>query len=108
MQAHAARARLPDAARVVLAQPGQLLPRLPAVGRAEHGRVLDAGKHDIGVGQRRLKMPDALELPGVGRAVVPLVGAGLALIDELIADGCPGLAAVVGALHDLAEPVVGL
>ena len=53
-------------------------------------------------------MPDALEFPGMRRAVVPLVRAGLAVVDELVADGLPGLAAVVGALDHLAEPAAGL
>ena len=82
----------PDA---VAAQAGQLLPRLPAVGRAEQGGVLDAGVDRVRIGQRRLEMPDALELPGMRRAVVPLVRAGDAVVDELVADRLPGLAAVV-------------
>ena len=90
------------------AQPGQLLPGLPAVGRAEQGGVLDAGVDGIGIGQRRLQMPDALELPGVLRAVVPLVGAGDAVVGELVADRLPGLAAVVGALDHLPEPAARL
>ncbi len=44
----------------------------------------------------------------MGRAVVPLVRARLAVIGKLIAYGRPGFAAVVGAMHDLAEPVTGL
>ena len=38
------------------------------------------------------------------RAVVPLVGPGHAVVGELVAHRCPGLAAVVGALDQLAEP----
>src|SRR5262245_14058287 len=53
-------------------------------------------------------MPDARELPGMRRAVVPLVGAGAAVVDELVADRLPGLAAVVRALDELAEPAAGL
>ena len=53
-------------------------------------------------------MPDALELPRVRRAVVPLVRAGHAVVGELVADRLPGLAAVVGALDELAEPAAGL
>ena len=74
MQAHPARARLPARARVVAAQAGELVPGLAAVGRAEEGGVLDPGVDGVRVGQRRLEVPDALELPGVLRAVVPLVG----------------------------------
>ena len=114
------------------AQPGQLVPRLAAVGRAEQGGVFDAGVDGVRIGQRRLEMPDALELPGMLRAVVPLVrGEGLAgfgrrVVDELVAlalghavrsggrlaGRCSGLvprlAAVVGALDDLPEPAAGL
>ena len=53
-------------------------------------------------------MPDALELPGVRRAVVPLVSAGYAVVLELVADRLPGLAAVVGSLDHLPEPAAGL
>src|SRR6266699_6841095 len=70
-------------------------------------------------------MPDALELPGMLCAVVPLVGgerfptSGRDVVDELVAlalrhfagrfrhaatGRLPGRAAVVGALDDLAEP----
>ena len=90
------------------AQPGQLLPGLAAVGRAEQRRVFHPGVDGIGIGQRRFEMPDALELPGVLRAVVPLVSAGIAVVLELVADGLPGLAAVVRALDHLPEPAAGL
>src|SRR5436189_254999 len=71
-------------------------------------------------------MPDSLELPRVLRAVVPLVSAGDAVVDELVAVafghavGCsrrlagrcarlyPSLAAIIGALNDLSEPGAGL
>ncbi len=76
-------------------------------------------------------MPDALELPGMLRAVVPLVsGERLpsfrrSVVGEFIAVSfrgalrrlgfawgsarlCPGFAAIVGALDDLAEPAAGL
>ena len=53
-------------------------------------------------------MPDARELPGVRRAVVPLVRAGDAVVDELVAHRLPRLAAVVGALDQLPEPAAGL
>src|SRR5436309_10262601 len=77
-------------------------------------------------------MPDAFELPGMLRAVVPLVGrerlTGLRtrIVDELVAltfrravwsrrrlaGRCPrlvpGFAAVIGALDDLPEPAAGL
>src|SRR5262249_52979535 len=60
------------------------------------------------VGERRFEVPDPLELPGVLRAVVPLVGAGVAVVLELVADRRPRLAAVVGALDHLAEPAARL
>ena len=104
VQAHPAGARLPARARAMAAQAGQLRPGLAAVGRAEEGRVLDAGIDGVGVRRRWLQMPDACELPRVRRAVVPLVRSGNAVVDELVSDGLPGLAAVVGALDELPEP----
>src|SRR5439155_20630036 len=59
-------------------------------------------------GQRRFEMPDARELPGVGRAVVPLVRAGDAVVDEPVPHRLPRLAAVVGTLHQLPEPARAL
>ena len=108
VQAHPTGARLPARSRAVAAQPGKLLPRLPAVGRAEQGGVFDPGVDRVRIGQRRFEMPDALELPGVRRAVVPLVRAGDAVVHELVAHRLPGLAAVVGALDHLPEPAAGL
>ena len=100
----AARARLPFRTGAVVPQAGHLLPALAAVDRVEHRRVFDAGKHRVGIGQRRLEMPDALELPGVRRAVVPLVRAGGAVVGELVVHRLPGLAAVVRPLNQLPEP----
>src|SRR5215218_6924524 len=53
-------------------------------------------------------MPDAGELPGVLRSVIPLVRARNAVVHELIADRLPRPAAIVGTLHCLAEPTAGL
>src|SRR6266496_1015628 len=53
-------------------------------------------------------MPDSLELPGVLRAVVPLMRAGSALVREFIANRLPGGAPVVGALEHLPEPAAAL
>ena len=108
VQAHAAGARLPARAGAVLAQTRQLVPRLAAVGRLEHRGVFDAGVDRVGIGERRLEMPDALELPRVRRAVVPLMRARHAVVLELVADRLPRLAAVVGALDHLAEPAAAL
>src|SRR5262245_12900088 len=108
MQAHAACTRLPVGAGPVAAKPRELLPRLAAVGGVEQSRVLDAGVHGLTIGQRRLKVPDALELPGMGGAVVPLVSAGDSLVGKVIADWLPGFAAVARALDLLAEPAARL
>ena len=75
----------------------------PRVGGAKQRRVLHARVDGIGIGQRRLQMPDALELPGVRRAVVPLVRAGNAVVDEFVAHRLPGLAAIVRALDQSAR-----
>ena len=91
MQAHAAGAGLPLRAGAVAAQAGELLPGLPAVGGAEQRGVFDSGVDRVRIGERRLEMPDALELPGMRRAVVPLVrgegfaGCGRGVVDELVA-----------------------
>src|SRR5256885_16447879 len=70
-------------------------------------------------------MPDALELPGVLRAVVPFVSADLARVHEFVAlafghpvradqfigvasGWVPGFAAIIGTLDDLTEPAAGL
>ena len=108
VQAHPAGARLPHGGRLVRAQPRQLLPRLAAVLRAEQRGVLDAGVDRVGVGERRLQMPDARELPRARRAVVPQVSAGDAVVDELVPHRLPRLATVVGALDQLPEPAAGL
>jgi len=73
VEAHPTGARLPLGPGAVAAQAGELLPRLAAVGRAEQPRVLHPGVRRVGIGERRLEVPDALELPGVLGAVVKLV-----------------------------------
>ena len=108
MQAHSAGARLPLGPRAVAAEAGEFLPRKAAVAGMEQGGVFHAGIDGIGIGERRFEMPDAFELPGMRRAVVPLVRAGDALVDELVAHGLPGPAAVVAALDHLPEPAAGL
>src|SRR5882724_2776280 len=114
------------------AQAGELLPRLPAIDRAEQGGVFNAGVDGVGIGQRRFEVPHALELPRVRRAVVPLVrgerfaGFRRCVVDELIALGLghalrsggrfagrcsglmPSLAAVIRALNDLPKPAARL
>ena len=108
VQAHAAGSRLPARPRAVAPQAGELRPRLPTIGGAEQRGVLGAGIDGVGVGERRLEMPDPLELPRVRGAVVPLVRAGIAVVSELVADRRPGLAAVLGALDLLPEPTARL
>src|SRR5438445_8998887 len=129
VEAHPAGARLPLGPGAVAAQPGELLPRLAAVVRAEQPRVFHPGVYRVRIGEGGLEMPDALELPGVLRAVVPLVrgegfaGLGRGVVDELVALAfgetfrglfqrtsrrLPRLAAVAGALDDLSEPAARL
>ena len=107
VQAQAACAGLPAFGGVVLAQAGKFRPVLAAVGGLEEGGVFHAGIDLVRVGERGLKVPDALELPRVRRAVVPLVGAGRAFVGKLVADRLPGFAAIVGALDDLPIPAGG-
>src|SRR5215203_3122385 len=107
VEAHPARARLPEMA-FNLAQPGKLGPALPTVSGAEKGGVLVAGVDGVGVGKGRLQVPNALEFPRVLRAVVPHVRSGIAVIAEVVADRFPRLAGVVRALHHLAEPTARL
>src|SRR5207249_1734945 len=91
VQAHAARSRLPLGAGAVAAQAGEFLPVLAAVGGAEDGGVFHAGVNRVRIGERRLQMPHALELPGMLRAVVPLMrserlaGFGRRIVGELVA-----------------------
>src|SRR4029450_5731668 len=108
MQAHTTCAGLPVGSRAVAAKSRDLLPRRPAVRGAEQGRVLDAGVNRVRISQRRLEMPDALELPGMRRAVVPLVCARNSLVGKVIADRLPTFAAVARALDLLAEPAARL
>ena len=91
----------------VAAQSGEFLPRLSAIGGAEQGGIFHPGVDRVRIGQRGFQMPDSLELPRVRRAVVPLVRAGVALVDELVAHRLPRLAAIVGALDQLPEPAAG-
>jgi hypothetical protein len=77
-------------APAAVAQAGSSCQVCAAVGRAEERRVLDAGVDGVGIRQRRLEVPDALELPGVRRAVVPLrCVPDLAVVGELVADRIP-------------------
>src|SRR5208337_4313727 len=93
---------------MVAAQPGHLLPVLPAVGRAEQGGVFDSGVYRVGIGGRWRELPDPLKLKWKRGAVVPLMSSGFARVSELVADRLPGFAAVIGALDNLPEPGGGL
>src|SRR5438270_7486221 len=111
------------------AQPDQFVPRLAAVGGAEDCSILNAGIYSVGIGERWLQMPDALEFPRVLRPIVPLVGREWlaawrpSVINKLIAldlrhafgrrgepaARClPGFSAVIGTLNHLPEPATGL
>jgi hypothetical protein len=90
------------------AQPGKLLPRAAAVGRAEQSGVFHPSIHGLGVGQRRFEMPDTLELPRLRRAVIPQVSARSAGILELVADCLPRFPTVIRTLDHLPEPAAGL
>ncbi len=90
VEAEAAGAGLPVGAGFVEAEAGEFVPGGAAVGGFEEAGVFGSGVDGVGVGERGLEVPDALELPGVGRAVVPLVGAGGAVVGELVVDGGPG------------------
>src|SRR4029079_14402350 len=85
VEAEAPDAGLPCRARAVAAESRQLGAGVAPVRRAEDRCVLDTRVDRVGVGQRRLEVPDALELPRVRRAVVPLVRAGHAPLTELVA-----------------------
>src|SRR5690349_11978505 len=90
------------------AKTGELLPGSAAVRRLEQCGVFHARVDGIGIRQRWLEMPDPLELPGMLRAVVPLVGAGDALVLEFVPHRFPRLPAVVGPLDDLSGPAARL
>jgi hypothetical protein len=88
----------------VTAKTGEFLPCLPTVARAEKGSIFDACVDRIWIGERWLEMPDSLELPGVRCPVIPLVSAGDTVVGKLVIHRPPGLATIVRALDQLAEP----
>src|SRR5262250_272856 len=49
VKAQAPGARLPFRATAMSAQPGQFLPTLSGVGRAEQGRIFNPGIHSVGI-----------------------------------------------------------
>ena len=119
MQTHPTRSRLPLRPGVVLAQPGQLEPCRTAVFRFEERGIFHPGVDMIGIAERRFEVPDAFEFPRMLRAVVPLMRARDAVVNELVALAhrhplwiccrpaawrIPCFAAVIRALNDLSEP----
>src|SRR5208337_2778125 len=88
----------------MLAQPGKLFPGLRAVGRAKQRCVFDSGENGVGIRERWFEVPDASEFPWMWRAVIPLMRAGNAFVLEFVSNGSPGVASVVRALNQLAEP----
>src|SRR5207247_2686165 len=94
----------PARRRLVGAQAGHLGPSRASVTGGEQRRVLDARIDHLGVTQRGLDVPNALELPRVRRAVVPGMRARGAFVLEVVAGGFPGLAPVVGPWQHLTEP----
>ena len=108
MQAHPAGPRLPVRPGAVTAESRKLVPGQPGIGGTKHCRVLGAGIDRVGIGQRRLEMPDPLEFPRMRRAVIPLVCARHALVHELVAGGFPAPTAVARALDLLSEPAARL
>src|SRR5512133_2434267 len=85
VQAHTAGAGLPLRAGVVVAQARKLGPLVTSVGGFKQSRVLDTGVERLGVVQRGLQMPDAGEVPGPQRAVIPLMLANLTVVAEVVA-----------------------
>ncbi len=108
VQAHATGTWLPAGSRAMAAQPGQFVPCLSAVSRAEQRGVFNSSVDGVRIGERRFEMPGSLKLPRAGRAVVPLVSAGDAVIHEFVAHCLPSLATIIGALNQLPEPTAVL
>src|SRR6266540_400596 len=131
VQAHAARAWLPFRTGIAAAQSREFMPRFPTVLRFEQRGIFNACVNMIGIVERRLDVPHALEFPQMLCAVVPLMrrewfpGFRRRVVNELVAfrfghavrtfqffrtaAGCvPGFAAVIRALNDLPKPTAGL
>ncbi len=104
METHAAGAGRPVGRGAVLAKGGELVPALATIGGTEERGVFGPRVHEVRVGERRLEMPDSLELEGPRASVIPLMRAGFALVGELTLHRLPRLSAVVGALDHLPKP----
>src|ERR1043166_2230512 len=53
-------------------------------------------------------MPDSLEFPGMRRAIVPLMRAWDAVVQEFVTDWRPSFPTVIGALYQLPKPTAVL
>src|SRR6266404_1817139 len=91
MQAQPTGARLPLGSSTVAAQSGNFLPVFSAILRAKQRSIFNPGINGVRISERWFNMPDSLELPGVLRAVIPLVrgerfaGLGRSVVSELVA-----------------------
>jgi hypothetical protein len=77
------------------AEAGEFMPVLSGVCGAEQSGVFYTRIDGIWICERRLEVPDALKLPGMGSAVVPLMSSGNSVVGEFIAYWFPSLASVV-------------
>src|SRR5512141_1192744 len=107
MQAHPAGAGLPELP-LCFTKSRMLIPCHAAVLRLEQRGIFDACVNDVGIRERRLNVPHALEFPWALRAVVELMRAGVANVQEVLADRLPRGATVVRSLHHLTEPAARL
>src|SRR5205807_9758792 len=73
VKTHTARAGLPLRPGSVATQPGKFAPRLAAIFGFEECSILHTGKTGVRFRQGRLKVPDALELPRMLRAIIKLM-----------------------------------
>jgi hypothetical protein len=103
MQTHSTGTGLPQVS-LGAAQSRKFLPGLTPIPGKEKRGVFNSGIHGVRIFERWLQVPDALELPGMLGAIVPLVGSGLSFISEFVADRVPGFASVIGTLNLLPEP----
>src|SRR6476660_4789875 len=127
MKTHTARTGLPLRPGSVAAQSRKFAPRLAAIFGFEQRSIFYTGKNRLWFGQRRLKVPDALEFPRMLRAVIKLMrcqrlaGFGRDVVNKFVAltlrhsAGAllltgrrsrlePGLPAVIGTLNHLPKP----
>src|SRR5579859_1299339 len=131
VQAHSPRTRLPLRTGSMPAQSGKFLPGFAAIFRFEKRGILNAGKDSVRFRERRLDMPDTLELPGMLRTIIKLMrrqrfsGLRRNVVDKFVALSFrhsigtlffawrssrlePRLAAVIRTLNHLPKPPAGL